>query len=239
MLNVRHPRDFRGDLAAMIGSAQLGERRLTQLLTEYGSATTHDAVEAVLDGAERQVRSIIASWKDGVYEGEAFLADDGHKFEDIQFRARITKSGTDLEVDLTDSHPQVVGFINSSFANVVVALAYLIDPETPKNDGAFRPLQVKLKEGTVCGHDPARPSRCAPITAAKKLSKRSFVRWRPPAPIARWPVGEGAFALPCRVSTPERRSPSSGIYSKPGPAGAAPRRGTAGRLPESGRRRAA
>ena len=27
-LNVRHPRDFRGDLAAMIGSARLGERRL-------------------------------------------------------------------------------------------------------------------------------------------------------------------------------------------------------------------
>ena len=28
VLNVRHPRDFRGDLAAMIGSAHVGERRL-------------------------------------------------------------------------------------------------------------------------------------------------------------------------------------------------------------------
>ena len=32
---------------------------------------------------------------------------------------------------------------------MVVALAYLIDPETPKNDGAFRPLSVIAKEGTV------------------------------------------------------------------------------------------
>ena len=32
VLNVRHPRDFRGDLAAMIGSARIGERRLGQLL---------------------------------------------------------------------------------------------------------------------------------------------------------------------------------------------------------------
>ena len=32
VLNVRHPRDFRGDLAAMIGSARIGERRLVQLL---------------------------------------------------------------------------------------------------------------------------------------------------------------------------------------------------------------
>src|SRR5215813_13476150 len=30
--NVRHSRDFQGDLAAMIGSAQLGERRLTAIL---------------------------------------------------------------------------------------------------------------------------------------------------------------------------------------------------------------
>jgi N-methylhydantoinase B/oxoprolinase/acetone carboxylase alpha subunit len=56
VLNVRHPRDFRGDLAAMIGSARIGERRLGQLLAEFGSATTHAAVAAVLDGAERQVR---------------------------------------------------------------------------------------------------------------------------------------------------------------------------------------
>ncbi len=161
VLNVRHPRDFRGDLAAMIGSARLGERRLTQLLEEFGSATAHAAVEAVLDGSERQVRAIIAGWKDGVYEGEAFLDDDGHAFQDIYIRARITKRGSDLEVDLTGSHPQVVGFINSSFANtqsaIVVALAYLIDPDTPKNDGAFRPLQVKLKEGTVVWPRPGAP----------------------------------------------------------------------------------
>ena len=161
VLNVRHPRDFRGDLAAMIGSARLGERRLTQLIGEFGSATTHAAVEAVLDASERQVRAIISGWKDGVYEGEAFLDDDGHKFKDVHIRARITKRGSDLEVDLTDSHPQVVGFINSSYANthsaVVVALAYLIDPDTPKNDGAFRPVTVKLKEGTIVWPRPGAP----------------------------------------------------------------------------------
>ncbi len=34
--NVRHPRDFRGDLAAMIGSAHVGERRLLALADEFG-----------------------------------------------------------------------------------------------------------------------------------------------------------------------------------------------------------
>jgi N-methylhydantoinase B len=161
VLNVRHARDFRGDLAAMIGSARIGERRLGQLLTEFGSPATHAAVAAVLDGAERQVRAIIAAWPDGTYSGEAFLDDDGHGAHDIPIRARIRKHGSNLEIDLSESHPQVTGFINSSYANTysaaVVALAYLIDPETPKNDGAFRPLTLKVKEGTIVCPRPGAP----------------------------------------------------------------------------------
>jgi N-methylhydantoinase B len=161
VLNVRHPRDFRGDLAAMIGSARVGERRLRELMAEFGSETTHAGVEAVLDGAERQVRAIISEWPNGIYEGEAFLDDDGHKFKDIRIHAKVTKSGSDLEVDLTESHEQVIGFINSSYANthsaIVVALSYLIDPDIPKNDGAFRPLTVKLKEGTIVWPRPGAP----------------------------------------------------------------------------------
>ena len=59
--NVRHPRDFRGDLAAMIGSAHVGERRFLALAKEFGWETTHEAIEAVLDGAERQTRAVIVA----------------------------------------------------------------------------------------------------------------------------------------------------------------------------------
>ncbi|HKX10650.1 MAG TPA: hydantoinase B/oxoprolinase family protein, partial [Stellaceae bacterium] len=151
--NVRHPRDFRGDLAAMIGSARVGERRLLALAAEFGWPTTYAAIEAVLDGAERQTRAVIAGWKDGVYKGEAILDDDGHKYEDVHIRATVTKHGSDLKIDLSDSHEQVIGFVNSSYPNmrsaVAVALSYLIDPHTPKNDGTFRPLEVIAREGTV------------------------------------------------------------------------------------------
>src|ERR1700756_3974559 len=75
--NVRHPRDFRGDLAAMIGSAHVGERRLLALAAEFGWPVTDAAIEAVLDGAGRQPRAEIARWQDGVYRGEALLDDDG------------------------------------------------------------------------------------------------------------------------------------------------------------------
>src|SRR5262249_24893164 len=95
----------------------------------------------------------IATWKDGVYRGEAIVDDDGHGCRDVYVRAKVTKRGPDLSVDLTGSHPQVVAFINSAYANMrsaaAMALAYLIDPETPKNDGTFRPLHVVAREGTV------------------------------------------------------------------------------------------
>jgi N-methylhydantoinase B len=159
--NVRHPRDFRGDLAAMIGSAHVGERRLLALAAEFGWPLANAAIKAVLDGAERQTRAVIAGWRDGVYHGEALLDDDGRGNRDIHIRATVTKSGSDLVIDLSDSHEQVTSFINSSYPNmyssVVVALSYLIDPDTPKNDGTFRPLKVIAKPGTVVWANPGAP----------------------------------------------------------------------------------
>ena len=159
--NVRHPRDFRGDLAAMIGSAHVGERRLLALAGEFGWPVADAAIEAVLDGAERQTRAVIAQWRDGVYHGEALLDDDGRGHDDIHIRATVDKRGSDLLIDLSDSHAEVASFVNSSYPNmrsaVVVAFSYLIDPDTPKNDGTFRPITVVAKPGTVVWANPGMP----------------------------------------------------------------------------------
>ena len=88
-LNVRNPREFRGDLAAMLGAAHLGERRLSQLFGEFGAPVVEAAVEAILDATEQQTRAVVSTWKDGVFHGEAFLDDDGHGRTDI----RIARQG--------------------------------------------------------------------------------------------------------------------------------------------------
>jgi N-methylhydantoinase B len=152
-LNVRHPRDFRGDLAAQIGSARLGEQRLASVIREFGAETLAASVEAMLDAAERYSRQIVSDWADGEYFGEAVLDDDGFDKTNIVIRARVTKKASDVTIDLTGSDPQVTGFVNSSHANtqsaVAMAFAFLLDPGIAKNEGAFRPLTVKLKEGTI------------------------------------------------------------------------------------------
>jgi N-methylhydantoinase B len=160
-LNVRNPREFRGDLAAMLGAAHLGERRVSRLFGEFGAPIVEAAIEAILDATEQQTRAVVSTWKDGVFFGEAFLDDDGHGRSDIRIAAKVTKKGSDIEVDLSDSDPQSTSFVNSSHANmqaaVAMAFAYLIDAEIPKNTGALRPLKVIAKQGTIVWADPGRP----------------------------------------------------------------------------------
>ena len=159
--NVRHPRDFRGDLAAMVGAARLGEQRVAAILAELGRAVLEGAVAVMLDGAERHVRAIVSEWTDGVYEGEALLDDDGHGAVDVAIRARVTKRGSNVTVDLTGSDPQVRGFVNSSHANmqsaVAMAFAFLLNADVARNEGAFRPLTVIAKPGTVVWAEEGAP----------------------------------------------------------------------------------
>jgi N-methylhydantoinase B len=184
--NVRHPRDFRGDLAAMIGSAHVGERRMLALAAEFGWPTTKAAIEAVLDGAERQTRTVIAQWQDGVYQGEAMLDDDGRGNNDIHIRATVTKRGSDLVIDLSDSHEQVTSFVNSSYPNmfsaVVVALSYLIDPSTAKNDGTFRPITVVAKPGSVVWANPGAPVTLATNHCAQEILEAIIKALAPACP---------------------------------------------------------
>src|ERR1700722_4917454 len=58
---------------------------------------------AMLNAAERYARQIVGSWADGVYFGEAVLDDDGFDKTNIVIRAQVTKRGSDVMVDLTES----------------------------------------------------------------------------------------------------------------------------------------
>ena len=63
--NTRNARDFRGDLAAMVGAARQGVARLDALVAEHGAAALLDVVDAILDASERHARTVVATWTDG------------------------------------------------------------------------------------------------------------------------------------------------------------------------------
>ena len=185
-LNVRHPRDFRGDLAAQTGAAKLGEQRLRSVIAEFGADTLAEAVEAMLNAAESHARGILTSWTDGVYCGEAVLDDDGFERSNIVIRAHVTKQGGDVTVDLSGSDPQVTGFVNSSFANtqsaVAMAYAFLLDPDIAKNEGAFRPLKVVLREGTVAWAREGAPVTMCTSHCSNEIIEAIIVALAPACP---------------------------------------------------------
>src|SRR5438034_594974 len=132
-------------------------------------------------------------WQDGVYHGETILDDDGHGTTDIWIRATVTKKGDALTVDLSDSHRQVQGFINSSFPNTMsavhMAFAYLIEPRTPKNSGTFRPAKVIARQGTIVWPYPPAPVTLATNHCAQDIAEAIIKALAPACPeraIAGW-----------------------------------------------------
>jgi N-methylhydantoinase B len=128
-----------------------------------------------------------------VYRGESILDDDGHGISDIHIRATVTKRGDGLVVDLTACDPQVIGFVNSAYPNtmssVYMALAYLIDPRTPKNEGTFRPVTVKARQGTIVWPHPPAPVTLSTNHCAQEIAEAIIKALAPSCPdrvIAGW-----------------------------------------------------
>src|SRR4029077_15294731 len=180
------PGACQGDGRAVMGPARSGERRLLKLVDDYGLDIVLETIGEILDGAERQSRECIRGWKDGGFKGEAVLDDDGHGVSDVHIRATVTKKGDSLTVDLSDSHTQVTGFINSSYPNrmsaVHMALPSLIAPRTPKNEGTFRPVTVKAKEGTVVWPYPPAPVTLSTNHCAQEIAEAMIKALAPSCP---------------------------------------------------------
>jgi N-methylhydantoinase B len=87
--NNRTP-TFPGDLRAQIGSAQLGARRLKEVIARHGAAAVRAAVDFFIATTARQVREEVARWPDGVYVGDAYVDHDPRGNADIHVHCTVT-----------------------------------------------------------------------------------------------------------------------------------------------------
>lgn len=162
-LNTRMPETVKADLQAMIGSVQVGVRGLIELSHSVGKHGFGRHCDAVLDYAERLVRSEIEDIPDGVYHGEDLMTNDGFAPNAVKIKVTVTVRGSDLTVDFAGSSPQVRSYKNGSFANthaaVYVALSTLLAADVPRNEGSYRMVSVIAPEGSV-----VNPRAPAPVT---------------------------------------------------------------------------
>jgi N-methylhydantoinase B/oxoprolinase/acetone carboxylase alpha subunit len=151
--NVRIPRMTLGDLGAQVAATAVAERALQALAARHGPDGLAALMTALIEYTERLVRQEIAGWPDGTASFTDYLDSDGIERRDVPITATVTIAGDEITADLTDSAPMVRGSLNStrSFVQACVyqAVRCALTVEIPNTSGAFRPIHVLTKPGTI------------------------------------------------------------------------------------------
>ena len=157
-VNNRTP-TFMGDLRA-----QLGVRRLKEVIARHGVATVRAASQYMIDYAARRFRAEVKTWRDGVYESDVYVDHDPKGNKDIHIHCKVTVRGERLTVDFTGSDTRDNLAAYSTFGNtrgyVVAQIASMMDPAIPKNEGFFNSIELIVPEG-CCLNPPKNKSVAA------------------------------------------------------------------------------
>jgi len=153
LLNVRVPRERRGDYLAQIAANRLGIRRLQELMTRWDIADLQDGMQAIIKAVARRIRAGIAEIPDGTYSFADVLDDDGMGTTDIPIKVKITIKGDRATFDFAGSGPQVRGNMNNSYAGLQAAVLFglkvLVDPDGPTNHGMLEPVTILAPADSV------------------------------------------------------------------------------------------
>lgn len=152
--NCRMPERVLGDMNAQISSCRTGERRVQELVKKFGLETFTQATAQILDHGERLARARLAALPRGSWSAEDWVDDDGIDKETmLKIKATVTISEDELLVDFSGSSAAVKGPVNIPIGLTmgVGALIFkaITTPDTPANDGNFRPLRVEAPPGSL------------------------------------------------------------------------------------------
>ncbi len=147
---VRTPDQTEGDLWAQLTGLDLLERRLGELMDEYGLPDLEGFAEEILSRSERAMRSAIAALPNGAYPYE--FQTDGLD-EPFLYKAVVHVHDDRIDVDFAGTQPQVDRAINCpltyTFAMTAYALKCALLPNLPNNEGIFRCIGVTAPEGSI------------------------------------------------------------------------------------------
>jgi N-methylhydantoinase B len=164
LANHRTPRNTWGDFHAMIGSLNVGEARVLELIDRYDVRTVVEGAAALTDYSERRMRAEIEELPDGQFRAELVVEDDGVSADPFRVVAAVVVRGDEVIVDFTGTDPQVRGPMNCTWV-VAISAAYnavfcVTDPETliPRNSGCYRPIRIVAPPGCVVNVQHPGPS---------------------------------------------------------------------------------
>ena len=152
--NSRTPELVLGDIRGQLGADRLGERRLIELTAKYGKQKVLACFDRLFELSDSKLRKTFAEWKDGHFEAERFVDDDGIDLEKpVRIHVVVEKKGDSIHFDFSGSADQTKGPANVRPPLVQAACAYclisLIDPGTFVSQGLLRAFIITAREGSV------------------------------------------------------------------------------------------
>jgi N-methylhydantoinase B len=178
-LNSRTPDLMDGDLRAMLGSTRIGADGVVALAGELGFAQARACLAGILDHAERRFRAAVAELPDGRYVAVETMDNDCFETVDVSIHCAVRIDGDQMTVDFSGTDGQIAGFKNSSVANtfsaVAMALLAFFEPDLPRNEAAFRGVELIAPEGTIVNALPPAPMTMNTVFIAHEII---HVVWR-------------------------------------------------------------
>jgi len=170
--NVRIPETFEGDLMAQVAACSVGARRLSALADNYGDNHLTAIFADLLDRSEAMTRDALRALPNGTYRAVDFLDNDGVDLDRcIRIEVVVTIDAAGMTIDFAGSNPQVRGPFNAVPSGSLAAACYVVraitDPTIPTNGGCFRPIALRLPEGSI-----VNPKEPAPVNARTATIKR-------------------------------------------------------------------
>jgi N-methylhydantoinase B len=152
--NSRTPELVLGDIRGQLGSDRLGERRLIELVAKYGKDKILACFDRLFELSEAKLRKTFLEWKDGRFEAERFVDDDGVDLEKpVRIHVVVEKKGDSIHFDFSGSADQTKGPANVRPPLVQAACAYclisLIDPAIFVCQGLLRAFTITARDGSV------------------------------------------------------------------------------------------
>ncbi len=157
MANSRTPDVNLGDLNAMLGSMEIGERRLADVIKRHGVKAFLSCQKDLQDYTALKARDVLRRIPDGTYEFWDFMDDDMLSPVPVRVRVKLTVDDGCINIDLTDTDPQVRSAYNVPTLNgrnywITYRLTSILttyDQTMVKNAGLYRSITVTNPPGTV------------------------------------------------------------------------------------------
>lgn len=158
LLNVRKPDQNLGDLKALVGALNTGERKVHAMVRKFGPERFRAGLASLLDYAEHQARDILRSMPDGEYRFADFTDEDGETGNPCRLVVTLQIRGDEAVLDFTGTDPQLTSSLNVPTGGdprhtlLLVGIYYVLytlDPQLLLNAGLTRPFTCLVPEGTV------------------------------------------------------------------------------------------